>query len=276
MNAFRITAKTCGASARRTSVHGYTAWGGPPPQGPIDGSIVPCATGGSLPFLYNDCMRVLRNIRGRYRDKAWGRYGFVDAFNPLTGWYDPDVIGHRSGHHDADGRKSTHRFCVGDLHEKPRSASRHAKSRIPLDVIEFGLLAQHKNCLRISREGSTPTPFFLQVWILKDFKSCVLEVRILNKLWASFAEVRILKDLVNGDPGFVAAGLSDRGGPVLVRPGAPAGIRPKRGPEDPHPKRDEQRKARRWRNPSRLGASMGNGSTCVGGRVKCFAGNGRI
>src|SRR6267143_494570 len=26
-------------------VGGYTAWGGPPPQGPIDGSIVPCATG---------------------------------------------------------------------------------------------------------------------------------------------------------------------------------------------------------------------------------------
>jgi hypothetical protein len=72
---------------------GYTAWGGPPPQGPIDGSIVPCATGGSLPFLYDDCMRVLRNIRGRYQDKAWAKYGFVDAFNPLTGWYDRDVLG---------------------------------------------------------------------------------------------------------------------------------------------------------------------------------------
>jgi hypothetical protein len=24
---------------------------------------------------------------------AWGRYGFVDAFNPLTGWVDSDVIG---------------------------------------------------------------------------------------------------------------------------------------------------------------------------------------
>jgi hypothetical protein len=72
---------------------GYTAWGGPPPQGPIDGSIVPCAAGGSLPFLYEDCMRVLRNIRGRYKDKAWARYGFVDAFNPLDGWYDQDVLG---------------------------------------------------------------------------------------------------------------------------------------------------------------------------------------
>ena len=74
-------------------VGGYTAWGGPPPQGPIDGSIVPCATGGSLPFLFDDCMRVLRTIRGHYGQKAWTRYGFVDAFNPLTGWYDSDVLG---------------------------------------------------------------------------------------------------------------------------------------------------------------------------------------
>jgi hypothetical protein len=72
---------------------GYTAWGGPPPQGPIDGTIVPCATGGSLAFVFADCMRVLRNIRGTYGPKAWGKYSFVDAFNPLTGWYDTDVLG---------------------------------------------------------------------------------------------------------------------------------------------------------------------------------------
>ena len=72
---------------------GYTAWGGPPAQGPIDGSIVPCATGGSLPFLFDDCIRVLRNIRGRYGERAWTRYSFVDAFNPLDGWYDKDVLG---------------------------------------------------------------------------------------------------------------------------------------------------------------------------------------
>jgi hypothetical protein len=72
---------------------GYTAWGGPPAQGPIDGSIVPCATGGSLAFLYDDCMRVLRHIRGPYKEKAWAKYGFVDAFNPLDGWADQDVLG---------------------------------------------------------------------------------------------------------------------------------------------------------------------------------------
>jgi hypothetical protein len=75
------------------SARGYTAWGGPPRLGDLDGSIVLCAAGGSLPFLYGDCLAVLRNIRERYSARAWGRYGFVDAFNPLTNWYNPDVIG---------------------------------------------------------------------------------------------------------------------------------------------------------------------------------------
>lgn len=74
------------------SANGYAVWGGPPAMGPIDGSIVPCATGGSLPFASSDCLAVLRNIRSLY-PQAWQRYGFVDAFNPLSGWYDPDVIG---------------------------------------------------------------------------------------------------------------------------------------------------------------------------------------
>jgi len=74
-------------------VKGYAVWGGPPAMGPIDGTIVPCATGGSLPFLYSDCISVLRNIRGPYATKGWGLYGFVDAFNPLSGWYDTDVLG---------------------------------------------------------------------------------------------------------------------------------------------------------------------------------------
>jgi hypothetical protein len=78
------------------SSHGYTAWGGPPPHGMIDGSIVPCAAGGSLPFLFEDCIRVLRTIRSRY-PKAWTPYGFVDAFNPIDGWYDPDALGIDSG-----------------------------------------------------------------------------------------------------------------------------------------------------------------------------------
>jgi len=74
------------------SVNGYVSWGGPPEMGPIDGTVVPCATCGSLPFLYSDCIQVLRYLRVNY-PAAWQLYGFVDSFNPLTGWYDNDVVG---------------------------------------------------------------------------------------------------------------------------------------------------------------------------------------
>jgi len=101
------------------SQHGYTAWGGPSISdasargtdasargfGGIDGSVVPCAAAGSLPFLPSACLRVLRSLKDRYGSQAWGRYGFCDAFHadssfnssaePNAGapWYDPDVLG---------------------------------------------------------------------------------------------------------------------------------------------------------------------------------------
>ncbi len=74
------------------SAKGYRVWGGPPQMGQIDGTIVPCATAGSLPFLPEHTMRVLWTMRQHYDEKGWRRYGFVDSFNPATDWYDDDVI----------------------------------------------------------------------------------------------------------------------------------------------------------------------------------------
>jgi hypothetical protein len=72
---------------------GYTAWGGPPAQGPIDGSVVPCAPAGSLAFEPRICLDALKEMKQRYGEKAYVKYGFVDAFNPKAGWYNKDVIG---------------------------------------------------------------------------------------------------------------------------------------------------------------------------------------
>ena len=72
---------------------GYTAWGGPPAQGPIDGTVAPCAAAGSLAFDATDCYAVLNALLGTYGNPSWGRYGFADAFHPAAGWYDADVLG---------------------------------------------------------------------------------------------------------------------------------------------------------------------------------------
>lgn len=75
------------------SERGYVGWGGPPDSGPLDGTVVPCAAAGSLPFLPAETLRTLRHQRDVWGDRIWKRHGFVDAFNPHTGWVNPDVIG---------------------------------------------------------------------------------------------------------------------------------------------------------------------------------------
>ena len=75
------------------SLYGYRGWGGPPAMGPLDGSVVPSAAAGSLPFLPGDCLSVLRALRSNWASRAWTRYGFVDAFHPAANWYDADIVG---------------------------------------------------------------------------------------------------------------------------------------------------------------------------------------
>jgi hypothetical protein len=71
------------------SAKGYSAW----PDLSIDGTIVPCAPGGSLMFAPDICVPALRNMKAKYGDHVYLRYGFSDAFNPLTKWTDNNVLG---------------------------------------------------------------------------------------------------------------------------------------------------------------------------------------
>jgi hypothetical protein len=75
------------------SSKGYIAWGGSPQDSRIDGTVVPSAAGGSLMFAPDICIPALRAMLVRYGKKIYGRYGFVDAFNPTTGWVSRYVIG---------------------------------------------------------------------------------------------------------------------------------------------------------------------------------------
>jgi hypothetical protein len=72
---------------------GYTAWGGPPRHQDIDGSVVPSAAAGSLMLDPETTLPAVRELRARFGDRIYGRYGFTDAFHPTDGWVNPDVIG---------------------------------------------------------------------------------------------------------------------------------------------------------------------------------------
>ncbi len=74
------------------SAKGYVAWGGPPRDPAIDGTVVPYAAAGSLMFVPRLAMAALKTMRMKY-PLIYAKYGFADAFNPNTGWVDRDVIG---------------------------------------------------------------------------------------------------------------------------------------------------------------------------------------
>lgn len=72
---------------------GYVAWGGPPRDPAIDGTVVPCAVTGSLMLTPDITVPAVREMKARFGDRIYGRYGFADAFHPTEDWVNPDVIG---------------------------------------------------------------------------------------------------------------------------------------------------------------------------------------
>ncbi|MBV8818420.1 MAG: hypothetical protein JO022_08705 [Acidobacteriaceae bacterium] len=87
----------CWGITASDSPNGYMIWGGPPPNSHLDGTVVPCAPGGSLMFAPDICIPALKAMIARYGEKIYGHYGFADAFNPTTGWFDPEVVGIDAG-----------------------------------------------------------------------------------------------------------------------------------------------------------------------------------
>ena len=77
--------------------HGYTAWGGATSIPGLDGTVVPSAAAGSLMFAPDIVLPALMHMKENYGVEIWGRYGFLDAFNPQTGWFSADVLGIDAG-----------------------------------------------------------------------------------------------------------------------------------------------------------------------------------
>lgn len=85
------------------SSSGYRDWGGPyedgqaQPDRGIDGTVVPSAAGGGLAIAPEQTMRTLQYQKNTFGESVYGRYGFVNAFNPRRGWIGSDVIGIDTG-----------------------------------------------------------------------------------------------------------------------------------------------------------------------------------
>lgn len=55
------------------------------------GVIAPTAALASMPFLPEESMAALHRFYYKLGDRLWSDYGFIDAFNLSTGWYDTDM-----------------------------------------------------------------------------------------------------------------------------------------------------------------------------------------
>jgi hypothetical protein len=94
---------------RTRTFHTYWARGAAGSEINDDGTIAPTAAGGSVPFAPEIAIPSLIAMRQRYGDNVFGRYGFLDAFNPTvrsasipvrqgrvadgTAWFDTDYLG---------------------------------------------------------------------------------------------------------------------------------------------------------------------------------------
>jgi hypothetical protein len=94
---------------RTRTFHTYWARGVGTGEMNDDGTLVPTAAGGSVPFAPEVTIPTLVAMRERYGEPLFGRYGFVDAFNPTLrtpgprlhhgrivaelSWFDTDYLG---------------------------------------------------------------------------------------------------------------------------------------------------------------------------------------
>ncbi len=72
---------------------GYLGWGGNFSRRDLDGTVVPCASAGSLMFTPALSLAALGAMHKDFGPYIYGRYGFADAFHPLSLWVNPDVVG---------------------------------------------------------------------------------------------------------------------------------------------------------------------------------------
>jgi hypothetical protein len=67
---------------------------------PDDGTLAPLAVVAALPFAPMRVQTAIEELRSRFGARIYGRYGFVDAFNPSFGqhgWFDRDYVGTDTG-----------------------------------------------------------------------------------------------------------------------------------------------------------------------------------
>jgi hypothetical protein len=117
------------------SQYGYVVWGGPPEIGPIDGTVVPSAAGGSLAFSPRPRAACSETYQPALRVRSMEPVRTGQCIQSIE-----KVVRHgcdrtRYWNHFVNGRKSAHQFCVEHVYEKSRSAAWFPACRLHQQVV---------------------------------------------------------------------------------------------------------------------------------------------
>jgi hypothetical protein len=146
---------------------GYRIYGEIKAFDPVDGTVAPAAAGGSLMFTPDISIPALKAIHEHFGDRVFGRYGFVDGYNPTLGWFDTDVVGIDVG----ITLLSAENLLTGDVWHwfMANDAASHAMDLIgfsepPGKVIPVKLPKKHPLKKKVHAKRATkPTPLPAQV-----------------------------------------------------------------------------------------------------------------
>ena len=149
---FQTTATACGASPRRIQREDTSCGEARQRR---DRSTAPWSRARRrvrCRFFRNRPYTCWKRLRTDYGQRAWTRYGFVDAFNPADQLVRQRRGRNRYGNFNGYGGKCTDRICVENVYEKSGSGSRDGTRRIQ------GLHAIEADSERISNSPLTRVP----------------------------------------------------------------------------------------------------------------------
>ena len=85
--------RTVTIDGKERQFRGYHARGAAANGTYDDGTIAPTAAGGSIPFAPEIAIPAIAEMKSRYGDALYQKYGFLDSFNPTLNWFDKDYLG---------------------------------------------------------------------------------------------------------------------------------------------------------------------------------------
>ncbi len=181
----------------KKTFYGYIARGAGLVRTIDDGTIAPTAAASSIAFVPELAIPAIAEMKSRWGDNVYGKYGFVDAFNPSftftdrplrtgkvvpdVGWFDTMYLGIDQGPDHRDDRKLPQRFRLenhaqesvhprwpeeGRLHRRMDRPAHHADEKMTTARRMRNILIACAGLLLAACASKNPDQVTLKFWTI--------------------------------------------------------------------------------------------------------------